>query len=212
MFQRIKRDKLFYNAQIKSILNRIYLLLARQIVDEYKITKGVCLDAGSGTGQLGIELAKLTSLKVYLLDIDTKVIATASKNIRLAGMPDRVSVLQGNAEQMPFEGNTVDLIVSRGSIFFWNDKSQGLREIYRVLKPGGIAFIGGGVSRYLSQWEREIFVKWREAELEKESEKKREEWYKLRSPDYFYQLLKDAGISNFKIIPDPPGIWVEIRK
>lgn len=46
VFQRIKRDKLFYNTQIKSILNRIYLLLARQIVDEYKITKGVCLDAG----------------------------------------------------------------------------------------------------------------------------------------------------------------------
>lgn len=46
VFQRIKRDKLFHNAQIKSILNRIYSLLAQQIVDDYKITKEVCLDAG----------------------------------------------------------------------------------------------------------------------------------------------------------------------
>jgi len=208
----MKRDKSFYDAQIKSIFNRIYSLLARQIVDDYKITKGICLDVGSGAGQLGIELAKLTSLKVYLLDIDTKVIAAASKNICLADISDRVRALEGDVQQMSFGDNIADLIISRGSIFFWNDKSQGLREIYRVLKPGGIAFIGGGVSRYLSQWEREIFIKWREAELEKEGEEKSEEWHKQRSPDYFYQLLEDASISNFKIIPDSPGIWVEIRK
>lgn len=212
VFQRMKKDKSFYNAEIKSIFNRIYSLLARQIVDDYKITKGICLDIGSGAGQLGIEIAKLTSLKVYLLDINTKVIPSASNNIRLADISDRVSILQANVQQMPFGDNIVELIVSRGSIFFWDDKPQGLREIYRVLKPGGIALIGGGVSRYLSQWEGEIFIKWRETELEKESEKKKKEWHKLRSPDYFYQLLKDAGISNSKIIPDSPGVWVEIRK
>jgi len=208
VFQKIKKDKSFYNAEIKSIFNRIYSLLARQIVDDYKITKGICLDIGSGAGQLGIEIAKLTSLKVYLLDINTKVIPSA----RLADISDRVSILQANVQQMPFGDNIVELIISRGSIFFWDDKPQGLREIYRVLKPRGIAFIGGGVSRYLSQGEREIFIKWRETESEKESEKKKKEWHKLRSPDYFYHLLKDAGISNSKIIPDSPGVWVEIRK
>lgn len=212
VFQRTKGDKSFYNPEIKSIFNKIYSLLAKQIVDDYKITKGICLDIGSGAGQLGIELTKLTSLKVYLLDINTKVVATASKNIRLADISDRVSILQGNVQQMPLGDNIAELIVSRGSIFFWDDKSQGLREIYRVLKPGGIALIGGGVSRYLSQWERKIFIKWRETELEKESEKKKKEWYKLRSPNYFYQLLEDTSISNFKIISNSPGIWVKIRK
>jgi len=212
VFQKMKKDKLFYNPEIKSIFNRIYSLLAKQIVNDYKITKGICLDIGSGAGQLGIEIAKLTSLKVYLLDINTKVIPSASNNIRLADISDRVSILQANVQQMPFSDNIAELIVSRGSIFFWDDKPQGLREIYRVLKSGGIALIGGGVSRYLSQWEREIFIKWRETELEKESEKKKKKWHELRSPDYFYQLLEDAGISNSKIIPDSPGAWVEIRK
>jgi len=41
----IKRDKSFYNVQMRIILARIYSLLAKQIVDDYKITKGVCLDA-----------------------------------------------------------------------------------------------------------------------------------------------------------------------
>jgi len=131
VFQRMKKDKSFYNAEIKSIFNRIYSLLARQIVDDYKITKGICLDIGSGAGQLGIEIAKLTSLKVYLFDINTKVIPSASNNIRLAGISDRVSILQANVQQMPFGDNIVELIVSRGSIFFWDDKPQGLREIGR---------------------------------------------------------------------------------
>lgn len=100
VFQRMKKDKSFYNAEIKSIFNRIYSLLARQIVDDYKITKGICFDIGSGAGQLGIEIAKLTSLKVYLFDINTNVISSASNNIRLADISDRVSILQANVHQI----------------------------------------------------------------------------------------------------------------
>lgn len=156
---------------MKNIFDRIYPLLARQIFDDYRITTGICLDVGSGTGRLGIELAKLTSLKVYLLDISARTITDASKNICARGASSTVSAVQGSVHRLPFANNSVNLIVSRGSIFFWKDKSQGLREVYRILKPGGIAFIGGGVSRYLSQKERRIFTQWREGELAEKGEK-----------------------------------------
>lgn len=195
---------------MKNIFDKIYPLLARQIFNDYKITTGICLDVGSGAGRLGIELAKLTSLKVYLLDINTQAITVASKNICARGISNRVSAVQGSVQKLPFANKSVNLIVSRGSIFFWKDKSQGLREIYRILKPGGIAFIGGGVSRYLSQKERRIFTQWREGELAEKGEKGK--WQELRSPDYFHRLLKDADILNFKIILDSPGLWAEIKK
>jgi len=45
---------------------------------------------------------------------------------------------------MPLPSESVDLVFSRGSIFFWDDPAQGLQEVYRVLRPGGEAMIGGG--------------------------------------------------------------------
>jgi SAM-dependent methyltransferase len=39
---------------------------------------------------------------------------------------------------------SVDFLVSRESIFFWDDPVKGLKEIRRVLRPGGTACIGGG--------------------------------------------------------------------
>ena len=209
MFSR-RQETINQSAKVKNILDKIYPLLARQIFNDYKITTGICLDVGSGAGRLGIELAKLTSFKVYLLDINSQAITDAFKNICARGISKRVSVVQGNVQKLPFADNSVNLIVSRGSLFFWKDKSQGVREIYRILKPGGIAFIGGGVSRYLSQKERRIFTQWREGDLVEKGEKGK--WHESRSPDYFRRLLQDTDILNFKIILDPPGLWAEIKK
>ena len=52
-----------------------------------------------------------------------------------------------DAESMPFEDNFADLIVSRGSMFFWNDQTKVFKEIYRVLKPNGMAYIGCGLEQ-----------------------------------------------------------------
>jgi len=52
----------------------VYPVLARQIVDDYGITTGICLDIGTGPGYLGLEIAKITKVIVYLADIDEKVL------------------------------------------------------------------------------------------------------------------------------------------
>ncbi len=164
---------------------------------------GVCLDVGSGAGRLGIELATLTSLKVYVLDINSQAITLASKNICARGISSRVSAVQGSVQKLPFANNSVNLIVSRGSIFFWKDKSQGVREIYRILKPGGIAFIGGGVSRYLSQKERRISTQWREGELAEEREKRENgmSYHLLIIFARFWEILIFSISKSFLICP-----------
>ena len=48
----------------------VYPALAKQVVGDYGITRGVCVDMGGGSGALSFALAKATDLTIYMLDID----------------------------------------------------------------------------------------------------------------------------------------------
>ena len=191
-------------------MEKVYRLLARQIIEDYRIERGICVEIGSGDGKLGLELAKLTELHIYMVDINCDALRRALRNAHEANLSGRITVIPARAEQLPFAEGSADLVVSRGSIFFWEDRPRGLREAYRILKPGGVAFVGGGLSRYVSEEERREFVRARMAALK--DEESRREWMRLRSSLYFRRILHQAGIQDFKLIADPPGIWVEIWK
>ena len=122
----------------------IYPFLARSIKKKFGITSGVCVDVGSGPGSLAIAIARITKLQVFSLDIQERMGEVALRNIAEAGLSSRVKVVTADVCKMPFDDDSVDLVISRGSIPFWKDRSRAFREIYRILKPGGIAYVGGG--------------------------------------------------------------------
>ena len=78
-----------------------------------------------------------------LVDIDSEMLEFAQENIRERQLADRVDTVRADVEALPFQDNYAHLIVSRGSVF-WENQVAGLNEVYRVLAPGGISFIGGG--------------------------------------------------------------------
>ncbi|MHC4251636.1 MAG: class I SAM-dependent methyltransferase, partial [Planctomycetota bacterium] len=110
------------------------------------IRSGLCIDIGCGPGHLEVELAKLSDLTIIGLDIDPGAKPLFEKRIRAAGLHDRVSFVLGDAQELPFPDNHADVIVSRGTLTFIPDIAKCLREVRRVLKPTGVAFLGG---RYL---------------------------------------------------------------
>ena len=75
-------------------------------------------------------LAKITDLNIYALDISTKAIELLKDKILTEGLSNRIKPMLNDAESMPFEDNFADLIVSRGSMFFWNDQTKVFKEIY----------------------------------------------------------------------------------
>lgn len=124
-----------------------YPLTAMRMLRELGgIRDGVCIDIGCGPGILAVELAKRSEFRIIGLDIDPAQKPLFEQRIREAGLRGRVSFVLGDARKLPFPDDSADAIVSRGTLTFIPDIGQCLKEVDRVLKPGGVAFLGG---RYL---------------------------------------------------------------
>ena len=193
----------------QTLFKPIYYHLARQIQQDYQIKSGVCIEAGSGSASWAIEIAKSSDLKVYAVDIDPAAVKLARRNIRRAGVSDKVEAVEADVAKMPFPDGYADLVVSRGSYMFWKDKVKAFAEIRRILKPGGVAYIGGGLGNLLPAEDREHIrdVMTKEnigppPELEVGFEEMAE-------------ILRRAGINLFRLATDESclcGLWVEFRK
>lgn len=98
----------------------------------------VVLDLGSGAGLDVLLSARRVGPtgKAYGLDMTDEMITTAKANQKKAGI-DNAEFLKGHIEDIPLSENTVDVVISNCVINLSGDKDRVMREIFRVLKPGG---------------------------------------------------------------------------
>lgn len=97
------------------------------------------LEVAPGPGYLAIELGKLGRYEITGLDISRTFVAMAAQNAAAEGVP--VDFRQGDAAHMPFEADTFDQIVCRAAFKNFSQPVLALREMHRVLRPGGQAQI-----------------------------------------------------------------------
>ena len=193
----------------RTIFKPIYPLLALQIKQNYGITHGICIDVGGGSGNLAIELAKITDLEVISLDIDPKATEIARRYVAASGLSHRVKTVTADVQKMPLADNVADLIVSRASYMFWPNKVKAFKEILRVLKPGGTAFVGTGLGNLLPEDDRRHI---QELLIEKNIGPPTES---LLDFDKMAIILRQAGIGSFNITTDAGcigALWVEFKK
>lgn len=101
----------------------------------------VC-DVGGGTGFCTLGIVKSINAKnVTLIDQSPHQLAKAKAKPALQD----VTIMEGDAEDLPFTTDSFDRYVSAGSIEYWPEPQRGITEAYRVVKPGGIACIIGPV-------------------------------------------------------------------
>jgi len=178
---------------------------AKQVIEDYGILEGVCVDVGCGTAIFAIELCRRSNLKIYALEKVKAIYEVGRMNMENEGLTDRITPVLGDAHGLSFENEFADLIISRGSYHCWQDKVLVFKEIYRVLKKGGIGFVGGGFGRYVTEDELERMKYLRDRSLKDDAKA-----YGL--PSKLEEIIHEAGISNFHIIYDKSGLWAELKK
>jgi len=194
---------------VNNIFAPIYPVIAENIIKETGITRGVCIDVGTGFGNLGLELAKLApDIEAILFDLSDEILKEAQQNCTRMMLTDRVRIQQGNVEQLPFDDNMADLIISRGSIFFWEDQVKGVNEIYRVLKPGGCAYIGGGFGN------QELFLQVSEKMEAHDPEWKNDRKNRAGEKGYihFENMMKQTDIRHYEVSRKQAGLWIIFKK
>jgi ubiquinone/menaquinone biosynthesis C-methylase UbiE len=97
------------------------------------------LEVAPGPGYFAIELARLGRYKITGLDISQTFVGIATRNAQDAGVA--IDFQRGNASKMPFADETFDLIVCRAAFKNFSEPVGALREMRRVLRPGGKAVI-----------------------------------------------------------------------
>ncbi len=99
------------------------------------------LDIATGTGDLAIMMAKNTSAQITGLDLSAGMLEVGRKKVEAEGLTNRVTMIQGDSENLPFEDNTFDCITVSFGVRNFENLEKGLAEIYRILKPGGTFII-----------------------------------------------------------------------
>jgi len=97
------------------------------------------LEVAPGPGYFCIELAKLGSYSITGMDLSRTFVKMASGKAAQAGV--RVQFVQGSASNMPFPKESFDFLLCRAAFKNFGDPVGALKEMCRVLRPGGIALL-----------------------------------------------------------------------
>lgn len=163
-------------------------------------TKGFWIDLGAGKGQVAIPLTEATGVPVTMVDPNAEALSKALRTARQKGLADRLFAVVGVAEKMPLPDNSVDLVVSRGAIFFFTDPVKGLKEVYRILRPGGKAYIGGGAGSGYPKAAVAKLIASRKRNLQGDGAEKWRRFVELRRPERMKQWATDAGLPAFTVM------------
>jgi ubiquinone/menaquinone biosynthesis C-methylase UbiE len=156
------------------------------------------LDVGCGGGRTVNKLAAIASQgKVYGVDFSGASVAFASRINKQWIDTGRVEIREASVSQLPFSEHVFDLVVAVETHFWWPDLSADMRELLRVLKPGGALIIIAEVYKGANTVTAKLAEKY--ALLS---------GMKLLTANEHRELFANAGYSDIQIIEEPGKGWI----
>lgn len=130
-----------YDRGVQSAFRELFPMLAGDLLVEMRDVRRV-LDAGCGPGQFTIMAAEaLPRAEITGIDLAPTMIDLARAHAEASPAASRLHFQVADVGRLPFPDGAFDAVMSSGSIKHWPDPVAGLRELHRVLAPGGRAFV-----------------------------------------------------------------------
>jgi demethylmenaquinone methyltransferase/2-methoxy-6-polyprenyl-1,4-benzoquinol methylase len=98
---------------------------------------GHVIDVATGTGLVAAELVRRHGCRVTGVDQSPEMLAAARTRVAAWGLGDRVRLVEGRAERLPFADGTFDALTVTYLLRYVDDPGATLAELARVLRPGG---------------------------------------------------------------------------
>ena len=156
------------------------------------------LDAGCGGGRTVNKLAAMASEgKVYGVDFSGASVTFARRINKQWIDTDRVEIREASVSQLPFAADVFDVITAVETHFWWPDLPSDMREVLRVLKPGGVLMIIAEVYKGANTVTAKLAEKYSLLS-----------GMKLLTANEHRELFANAGYSDIKIIEEPRKGWI----
>lgn len=207
MDERKRRATEFYERISGSYDHRMVTLmqlstrLAEALVQRAALFEGArVLDVGTGTGSVALAAARYVGARGRVVGVDLSSGMLAQARRKAGNLP--VDFQEMDAEALQFGDATFDVVLSGLTLWFLPDVVRGMKEIHRVLRPGGrVAF---------STYTRATFQPLRElmwTRLEQRGVRRfpapLEPWMVLREPGHLLTLLERAGFRETRVVTEP---------
>jgi ubiquinone/menaquinone biosynthesis C-methylase UbiE len=156
------------------------------------------LDVGCGGGRTVGKLAGLAIQgKVYGIDYSEESVAATKKTNAGAIEAGRVEVRHGSVSQLPFSDGMFDLVTAVETHFWWPDLAADMREVFRVVKPGGSLIVIAEVYKGANTLASKLAGKYASRT-----------GMTLLSADEHRALFADAGYSDVQVIEERGKGWL----
>jgi SAM-dependent methyltransferase len=191
---------------VNDLWSKIYPYLAIQVMEHYGRSHGEVLELGPFSGGISVELARIhPGLNITIAAQDPGVVDYLRREIEGAGLSRKMEVDWSELDNLVFADGLFDLVIFRGAYFFPDEEGKILREIYRVLKGHGLAFIGGGYGKNTPQ-----------ALIDEIADQSRDLNDKLGrrrvTEDEVRNMVNKAGLISHVRIEEEGGLWLVIQK
>jgi demethylmenaquinone methyltransferase/2-methoxy-6-polyprenyl-1,4-benzoquinol methylase len=140
MFDDIAPRYDFLNHFLSFGIDRLWRRKTIRIISKSYIKPRI-LDVATGTADLSIAAMKLDPVYITGIDISLKMLEIGREKIRHKGLSDRIELILGDSEKIPFDDNKFDIAMAAFGVRNFANTLKGLMEMVRVVRNGGMVIV-----------------------------------------------------------------------